>query len=434
MITNRIEERAAQKKFKGNKNKVVYTSIYEVIEKIATEVAQENKQLINQVTLSKAPMSALESVIIKVINKRNYIVKDKTREELIRGVEDHIFGYGLIQEYLDIEGCSGVFANAPDNVWVKIGKKMVKTDINFGSKENLVSYIRTIQASLKGEINENKALAKFEDHKNKLRIICGIEPLLHISPCIVFRKHKGEAFTIDDLIAMGMLTRELANDLISYMKAGANGIIVGRGGAGKTTLLRALLEEVVPEMRMLVMEEHAEFFLKHPNALQTLVKRNSRGEAYGIKEFTDFGLLMSIDMYVFGEIRGAEAMPFFNGAFAGNITWNTGHAGSARKALRKMMINMKMSGVNLGEDILMDMLYESANIIIFMDNFTVAEVVEVVAEEKGYNQIWEYDVSRREALFIEGKHKKVGKIKSSDMLKKISENKWIEEAKVKEGA
>jgi len=425
MIINRIEERSLHQN--ENRNEIV--SIYDVIRQIADEVVKNYKELISDITLSKSPKSSLENVIIKIIADRNYKVNDVNRAELIKEVTNYILGYGVIQRYIDMPDFNNAYVNGPDNVWVKIGRNMKKVDINFGSNENLLSYIQTtIQGNLKGEINENKALVKFEDKENKLRIICGISPVTTISPTIVFRKHREDAFTIKDLI-----NKKQADELVRYAQAGANIMFVGKGGAGKTTLMRAVLEELNPETRILVMEEHPELFLKHPNAVHTLVKRNENGEVYGIRELSDMGLLMSMDVYVYGEVREGEAMTFFNGAFAGNQTFNTAHAGSAKKALRKMMINMKMSGTNLSDDVLLDILYESVNIIVYLDSFTVAEIVEVVSEAEGddkFNYLWKFEIQKRETTFIDGRQKKTGKIKSQDMISKLVQGNLLKEGDV----
>lgn len=421
MIVNRIEERSIQKTH--NKDKQII-SIYDVITRIADEVVRSHKDLIADITLSKSPKSALENVILKIIADNNYKVAEVNRQELVREVTNHILGYGIMQKYIDLTDFNNAYINGPDNVWIKCGSRMKRVDVNFGSNENLLSYIQTtIQANLKGEINENKALVKFEDKENKLRIICGISPVTTISPTVVIRKHRDDAYSLDELIDIGMLSKEQADDLVRYAKSGANIMFVGKGGAGKTTLMRAILEELNEETRILVMEEHPELFLKHPNAIHTLVKRNEYGEVYGIRELSDMGLLMSIDAYVYGEIREGEAMTFFNGAFAGNQTFNTAHAGSARKALRKMMINMKMSGTNLSDDVLLDILYESVNIIVYLDSFTIAEIVEIVSEEEDkYNYLWKFDITHREATFIQGEHKRVGHIKSEDLKLKLTQS------------
>lgn len=424
MIVDRISERS---KIREKDRQNLYLSSYEVIEKITEEVIRENKDLVNDITLAHIPESALETKIIKIINMYNFKVEGRSRKELIKDVKDNIFGYGPIQRFLDLKDCNGVFINGSDNVWIKIGSSLKRVDISFGNNKNLTYYIRAIAAKLRGEINENKALAKFEDSENKLRIVCCLSPVAHISPTVVFRKHRGEVFTLDDLIKLGMLNGELAEDLKTFKKAGANVVICGRGGAGKTTLLRALLEEIDKEERMLVIEEHPEFFLKHPGAIQFLVNRNDKGHITNLAEITDMGQLMTIDRYVFGEIRNSEALYLFNGALSGNITSVTTHAQSARHALKKLMINMKMAGTDIQDETLMEILYESVNIIIHMDNFTVTEVVEVISESKGdkYNTIWRFNVNNREATFIEGYHERVGNIKSKEMIRKLKEKNII---------
>lgn len=432
MIVNRIEERSLQKTNKKN-NQVI--SIYDVISRIGDEVVRNYKDLIADITLSKSPKSALENVILKIIASNNYKVAEVNREELIREVTNYILGYGIMQKYIDLPHFNNAYINAPDNVWIKCGSKMERVDVNFGSNENLLSYIQTtIQANLKGELNENKALVKFEDKANKLRIICGISPVTTISPTVVIRKHRDDAYSLNELVDIGMLNKEQASDLVRYAKSGANIMFIGKGGAGKTTLMRAVLEELNKETRILVMEENAELFLKHPNAIHTLVNRNEHGQIYGIRELSDMGLLMSIDAYVYGEIREGEAMTFFNGAFAGNQTFNTAHSGSARKALRKMMINMKMSGTNLSDDVLLDILYESVNVIVSLDSFTMTEMVEIVSEELNeedkYNYLWKFDISRREATFIQGEHKRVGNIKSEDLKLKLIQSNLLKEGDI----
>lgn len=402
-------------------NDAAYLSIYELIEKITSEVVQQNRELVTDISLGSIPESALESTIIKIINRFNFRVLDKSRDELVKEVLDNIFRYGQIQKLLDIEDCNGVFINGPDNVWAKIGNKLYKTEICFGSIQNLTSYIYTIKAKLRGEINENVPLAKFDDQDNKLRIICCIQPMAHISPTVVFRKHGKENFSIADLVNLGMLNNELAEELKLWNAAGANIIVCGRGGAGKTTLMRALLEEIVPEERILVMEEQAEFFLKHPNAVQIKVKRGENGKILNISDIAEKGLLMTIDRYVFGEIRADEAMSFFYGAFSGNTSMTSLHAGSAEQALSKAMIMMKMSGTDLGNEILMDMLRESTNIVVFLDSFVVTEVVEVVKENRdsSFNYLWRFEIKRRQPTFIEGSFRKTGEIKSQSMKSKL---------------
>jgi len=429
LIINRIDKRANHR---VEVETDTYLSIYEVIEKVTTEVVQTNRDLVGDITLGKIPESALEAVIIKIINKYNFQILNKNRDELVKEVLDHIFRYGLVQKILDIPECSGVFINGPDNVWAKIGKKMKKMPVSFGSVQNLTSFIYTIKAKLRGEINENVPLTRFHDEENKLRIVCAISPMAHMSPMIVFRKHNKENFALDDLVKLGMMTEELLDDLKRFNEAGANIIVCGKGGAGKTTLIRALLDDLEDNERTLAMEEDPEWFLKHPNAIQLKVKRSESGRTFDISDISAEGLTMTMDRYAYGELKAGESMSYFYGAFSGNVSITSLHAASARKAIKKAMIMMKMSGTTIDSNTLLEMLYESTNIIIYLDNFVVAEVVEIFTDgdKVEYNDLWRFNVIKRHTTFIEGEHKKLGHIRSSDMLRKLEEKDLLREEEI----
>lgn len=413
MFVNRIAERA------NHISKIEETtlSIYEVVEKITEEVINENKDLVNDVTLNLIPITALENKIIKIINKYNYRVINLGRNELVKEVMNNIFGYGIMHKYL--KNSNGIFINSEDNIWIQRGPKRERINESFGTEKNLISFIKTIQAKLGGEINENKPIAKFSDPINRLRIVCGIPPVAK-KPFVVFRIHPEKGYTLKDLTNLGMVSELLAKDLELYVKAGANIVFCGRGGAGKTTLMGALINMVAEDTRILLMQEQDEIIVTHPNIISTIVKRNELGNVTGLRELTDYGLLMSIERYAFGEIRGGESFPLFKGALSGNVTYTTTHSDSARNVIDMLMINMKLSGTDLDSDTLKDILFKSINIIVYLDSFVVTEVVEVVYEsEEKFNDLWKFDISNRESTFIEGTHRKVGKIKSEEMLRKL---------------
>ncbi len=394
-------------------------TLYEIIEKVTEHIFIGSSELLTKVATGKIPEEELERAIEKEIYKNGFKLPNMSGGELSREIKKHLLGYGPIQEYVIDENCSNIYINEPNDVWVQVGNERRKTDINFGSVSNLESYIRTIQGSLGGVLNFDEALVKFIDEKNRLRIICAINPISHISPTLIFRKHRKESFDLNDLIELGMFNDEVMNLLKKIAYRGDISIMfTGKGGAGKTTLMRAMIENVDKlnnfKKRILVMEEHPELFIKRPQTHQFLVKRD-KGKLYGIDSFTDYGNLMSIDMYVFGEIRGAEALPFFDGAFSGNITWNTSHASSSERAIPKMAINMKRSGTDIDIKILEHQLYESVDMIIHLDSFCITEIAEVDKNNLSINPIYKFKVKERTPTWISGEMQKIGSFKSNHL-------------------
>lgn len=387
-------------------------NLYEIVSKVSEHIFSNYSDLLNKVSLSQVNEKELERAIEKEIHKQGY-------SELKQDIINHILGYGPLEQYIKNEECSNVFINSHDDVWVQIGRERIKTSINFGNLLNLNYYIRTIQGALGGSLNENEALVKFSDEKNRLRIVCAINPISHLSSTVAIRKHRLNSFTLEDLLDMDMFNEELYGVLKNIATSNLSVMFTGSGGAGKTTLMRAMIEIIDPSTRILVMEEHPELFIKRDNTTQFLTKRD-KGRKYTISEFTDFGNLMSIDMYVFGEIRGAEALPFFDGAFAGNVTWNTTHANSSLVALKKMAINMKKAGTDIPIEVFEEQLYDSVDLIIHLDRFRVTEISEVTSDKK-INMVYKFKKSFETETFIEGKYEKISDFTNQKLINKVSD-------------
>jgi len=401
-------------------NDAVEMSLYEIVEKVTEHLFKSHTELLNKVSLGKIPERELVIAIEKEIGMNGFKMKNMSGSELAKEIKKHLLGYGPLDEYIMNEECSNIFLNGPSDVWVQIGRERIRTNLTFGNNDNLNSYIRTIQNALGGSLNSNDALVKFVDEKNRLRIICAIDPISHLNSTVVIRKHRQSSFTMHDLLVMGMFNEEIMDLLKRISDRGDVSIMfVGRGGAGKTTLMRAMIElfdfSNGFQKRLLVMEEHPELFLNRPNTQQFLTKRE-KGRSYTIEHFTDYGNLMSIDAYIFGEIRGAEALPFFDGAFAGNITWNTSHSLSADLAIPKMALNMKKAGVDIDISILERQLYESVDLVIHLDLFCINEIAEVDKANKCLNPIYKFKPKIKTPTFMEGEFIKLNSFKNSHLL------------------
>lgn len=296
---------------------------------------------------------------------------------------------------------------------------MKRVEVNFGTVENLNDYLRRIVNACGATINKDEAVAVFTDDKNEKRIVMAMAPVAHISPWAVIRNHKDKAYSLDELIEIGMMNQEIADFLRSLENC--NFAISGRGASGKTTSFRALLEENEETMRIMVNEDNAELRLKHPNAVQNIVKRNKKGHVYGLQALTEMGLMASIHKYVFGEIKGSEAMAFFQGAFNGNISQLTAHSDRASRLTDKLMINMRQSETSLEKDDLLYMIHESLDVIVHMDRFRVVEVVEVLPYDKNkkkedlFNTLYKFDVTSRTTTFIEGSFRKINDLISDEI-------------------
>lgn len=394
-------------------------SLYEAIEQVVNRIARECPELIKSANKSDG-QDQLEVEIEKIIRSEKVTIEDLNQDEVVKEVKNFILGYAVLQVFIEDEDVNNIFVNRPDDVWIqKKDKLMHVPTVDFGSRENLLGFVRAIPAALGGEINKDQAIAIFPDERYKLRIMLGIDPIHHISPMIVIRKHRIQSYTLTELKELGMMNEEMLQVLENIAKDPKSIVIGGRGGVGKTTLLRGICEAIPPTVRMLTMEEFPELYLKRRNTVQQVVRRDGRARDYSLSHLADFGNLAKIDIYTFGEIRGKEAMPFFDGAFAGNITLNTSHTATSRHMIPKLSINMKKGGTDIPFDVLQEMLFHSIRLIIQVDNYKVTEIVEILADEEGmkrYNQIYSYVIEERTSTRLQGHFERVGEFKSADLM------------------
>ncbi len=371
---NRLDERA---KKRTKKNESVTNSsdkLLSVIGSVIEEVSQ-NDALLNSMRNHDSE-DVLKAEIERIMGLKNYSVPGYSRGQLLKQINDYMFKYAMIQEYLDDPECNNVMINRYDNVWIQIRDKRIRIDLNFGSEENLMTFIRSIQASLGGKLDQNHAVGKFADEENKLRIEIIVSPISLQGPIVMIRKHRRENYSMDDLIRLGMMSKCQADYLIKAANDKKSIVWCGSGSSGKTTCMRATIEELHEDYRILTMEERPELFLKHPGVVALQIRRDS-GVRYGVEHLADEGLLMSIDYYVYGEIRRSEALALFDGAMSGNPTFTTTHAKSPENAFDKLMINMKRSGTDIPSEVLKEMLYESIDLIVMMKNFKIDKIVTV---------------------------------------------------------
>jgi type IV secretion system protein VirB11 len=129
-------------------------------------------------------------------------------------------------------------------------------------------------------------------------------------------------------------------------------VISGGTGSGKTTLLNALVKEIDPSERLLVIEDAPEIRLDHPNSLGLVAVRGELGEArVDADALLAAALRMRPDRILLGELRGKEAFAFLravNSGHPGSLT--TVHADSPAGALDQIALLALTSGVDLGWD------------------------------------------------------------------------------------
>lgn len=340
---------------------------------------------------------AVAEKIIREKLSKEYNYGNYDLEELVKIILDRIFGYHILQKYIEDSDISDIRAVKWNTIYIMKNGKWCKIKETFTSEAEFYNFVRYCVLKNNGKITHETPIAIVSDKKNHLRIEAGISPVNIISPSLVIRIHRPEQqIGLKELCYQkNMMSEDMYLFLQKAVKAGCNIIIAGKGGSGKTTLLRACIEEIPEEFAITSNEETAELYSKHENIIQREIVKNRTKNNILLEDLTRHSLVMSNDVIVIGELKGAEAMNFFDGVSTGHTGYATVHAENASLVLDRLVTLMKkdVSAQQYSDNYLKEILAQSVDLIIYMKNFKICEICEVNFSYKSginYEKLYEF--------------------------------------------
>ena len=162
----------------------------------------------------------------------------------------------------------------------------------------------------------------------------GLLPPVVAAPAFAIRKPAVAVFTLDDYVAVGIMSATQAEALRQAVTERQNILVAGGTSTGKTTLTNALLAEVAKTGdRVVLIEDTRELQCAAPN----LVALRTKDGVISLSDLVRSSLRLRPDRIPIGEVRGPEALDLLK-------AWSTGHpggigtihAGSAVGALRRL--------------------------------------------------------------------------------------------------
>jgi pilus assembly protein CpaF len=315
------------------------------------------------------------------------------RTESAQVLFDHLFRFGPLQPFLDDDTVEEVTVNAPDQGFVvRAGGAKERFDTGLASDEEVRSLLTRI-VSRAGRRIDDASPAVDVRLQNGARLHA-IMPPLSRRPCLTIRRHRMVAGHLDDLVALGTVTRELAEFLSQSVHGGLNVLVSGGTASGKTTTLNVLGATIPPAERVVTIEETAELRLEEmlPDcvALEARVANIEGVGRIGIRELVRHALRMRPTRIVVGEVRGPEAVDMLSAMNTGHEgSMGTIHANSARQALAKLRTYVLMGEEQLTADVANEMIAETLDLVVHLHldqrsgDRRVVQVAEVAGLEAG---------------------------------------------------
>lgn len=228
---------------------------------------------------------------------------------------------GPLGPLLAIPGVTDVLVQEPRRAWIDAsgGLQMVGVDLEDAAA---VRALAVRMAGAGGRRLDDAAPVVDARLPDGSRLHAVLPPLAPDCAAISLRTVRARAFTMDDLVASGMVTGPLGQVLRAMVARHLSVLVTGATGSGKTTLLASLLSLVDPGERILVIEEAGELRPDHPHVVRLVERRaNIEGTgAVGLPTLVREAMRMRPDRVVLGECRGAEVREVLS-------VFNTGHRG-----------------------------------------------------------------------------------------------------------
>lgn len=350
---------------------------------------------------------------------------DMNTDSTINDILNRLFGYHILQKYIDDVEVTDIRVTRFDNIVIKRKGVWKITGDTFYNEEEFLNFVRYCVLKNNGKITTETPIVIVSDRKNNLRIEAGIEPVNISSPNLVIRIHRPENIKTMEELCMSeieMFNLDIYKFLLNAIKAGGNIIISGKGGSGKTTLMRNLINRIPKDLSITSNEETAELYSTHPNIIQREILKNRNDDKnITLAKLTAHSLVMSNDVVVIGELKGEEAMVFFDAVATGHRGYATVHADSSLSTIDRLVTLMKRdpNAQSYTDKYLRKLLSMSVDLVIFMKNFKIHEISEVLyskeTDDVEYNPLYRFETEKYEDGKLIGKFVKlnepIGRIK-----------------------
>jgi type IV secretion system protein VirB11 len=268
-----------------------------------------------------------------------------------------------------------IYVNRPREIWAEtIGGAIERHEAPTLDEATLARLARQIAAlTHQGISREHPLLSATLPDGARVQIVA--PPATRGPLALAIRKHVSPELQLSDYVASGAFretearegfersdTDRVLSDLLAKgdisgllsaaVKARKNILVSGGTSTGKTTFLNALLREVPPEERLILIEDTPELGVRHENYVGLLAARSALGEAQvSTDDLVGASLRLRPDRIILGELRGPEAYAFLRAVNTGHPgSMTTVHADNPERAVEQIVLLVLQGGTQLSRD------------------------------------------------------------------------------------
>ena len=311
----------------------------------------------------KTEISAIAS---EVLSEKGVVLNREDRITLNQELYDEVRGLGPLETLLKDDSVNDILVNGPHRIFVERSGKLEMTDITFKDERHLQRIIDKIVSAVGRRVDESNPYvdARLADGS---RFNAMVPPIAVDGSLVSIRKFKKEKLGVDDLVAFGAFSEEMAAYLQAAVATRLNIIVSGGTGSGKTTTLNALSSFIDNSERILTIEDTAELQLQqtHVGRMESRPPNVEGKGAVTQRDCLRNALRMRPDRIIVGETRGEEVIDMLQAMNTGHDgSMTTIHANSARDGVSRLENMIAMAGIEMPIKAVRSQIASAVNVIV----------------------------------------------------------------------
>ena len=310
---------------------------------------------------------------------------------------NYMWNYDILTPLINDPSISDIALVAYNNIQVKKNGMRYFSTITFRTPSHFTNFINHIVRLNHVDLSDKRPNKTFMDTSTsasaRMRFVYSKEYINAVGePSLVIRKVPTKKFSIADLVDKKMMDYSTAGYILDAVLSGKSIIWTGTMASGKTSQMNTYLDFIPQNMRGLFAQENEELFsTTHPLLQFQDIRPSEDGDVlYDLRYLLRFALLMDFNYIGIGEIKGGEAEQFAEAVYTNCICWASVHSTGAKEALPRIATLAVTDQYTYTEQL--RKLAQGIDLVIYLEDFVVREVTEVIGWDNTSESIIYKDV------------------------------------------
>jgi flagellar protein FlaI len=318
-----------------DEDKLLYSKVHDIL-------VEELDVDVRKVPSKEAAQKLLKAKVESIVKQYRIHVEPEVLEKLMYYLTRDFIYHGKIEPLMRdhmIEDISCDGPGVPIYIWHR-AYESIPTNVKFEEIKELDNFVVKL-AYLSGKhisIASPMVDGGLADG-SRVQLTYSKEVTRHGSTFSI-RRFRADPMTITDLITFNTLTPEMAAYFWYVMEKKACTLITGGTASGKTTLLNCISMFILPDNKIVTIEDTPELNIPHKNWISAIA-RVGFGTTGSTAEISLFDLLKAAmrqrpDYIIVGEVRGEEAFTLFQAMATGHGGLSSIHGDSVTASIRRL--------------------------------------------------------------------------------------------------